>query len=69
MDFWVPDSSSGEIVGSSELVAQAPLEAIARWQDLRGGARFPHQPDEVQALVGDNTLLVGVIGEGQDYEY
>ena len=69
MDFWVPDASSGEIVSSSELVAQAPLDAIARWQDLRGGTRFPRRADEVLALVGDNTLLVGVIGDGQDYEY
>ena len=69
MDFWVPDSSSGEIVSSSELVAQAPLDAIARWQTERGEARFPRRPDAVLALVGDNTLLVGVIGDGQDYEY
>ena len=69
MDFWIPDSSSGEIVSSSELVAQAPLDAIARWRAERGEARFPRRPDEVLALVGDNTLLVGVIGDGQDYEY
>src|ERR1700733_10175850 len=69
MDFWVPDSSSGEIVGATELEAQAPLDAIARWQDLRGRARFPAAADQVQALVGDNTLLVGVIGDGEDYEY
>jgi hypothetical protein len=69
MDFWIPDSSSGEIVASSDLVAQAPLDAIAHWQSVRGSARFPRRPDEVQDLVGDNTLLVGVIGDGQDYEY
>jgi len=69
MDFWVPNSSSGEIVGASALEAQAPLDAIARWETLRGRARFPRQPDEVMALVGDHTLLVGVIGDGQDYEY
>ncbi|HEX4635860.1 MAG TPA: hypothetical protein VH189_06740 [Rhizomicrobium sp.] len=69
MDFWIPDASSGEIVSPSELVAKVPLEAIARWQDLRGGARYPARSDEVLALAGDNTLLVGVIGEGQDYEY
>src|SRR5690349_3109160 len=69
MDFWIPDSSSGEIVASSELVAQAPLDAIAHWQSVRGSARFPRRPDEVQDLVGDDTLLVGVIGDGQDYEY
>jgi len=69
MDFWVPDASSGEIVSSSELVAEAPLGAMARWQRLRNGARFPGRADEVMALVGDNTLLVRVIGEGQDYEY
>jgi hypothetical protein len=69
MDFWVPDSSSGEIIGSSELEAKAPLDAIACWQRARGGARHPATPDAVQALVGDNTLLVAVIGEGQDYEY
>ena len=69
MDFWIPDSSSGEIVGSSELEAQVPLDAIACWQALRGAERFPRQPDKVQALVGDNTLLVRVIGDGQDYEY
>ena len=65
MDFWIPDSSSGEIVSSSDLEAQAPLDAIARWQDSRGDGRFPLRPDEVMALVGDNTLLVGVIDDGQ----
>ena len=69
MDFWIPDSSSGEIVSSSELVAQAPLDAIARWQSLKDGAQFPPSPDEVLELVGDNCLLVGVVGEGQDYQY
>jgi hypothetical protein len=69
MDFWIPDSSSGEIVSSAELEAQAPLDAIARWRDLRGKARFPSNPDAVQDLVGDTTLLVGVLGDGQDYEY
>jgi len=69
MDFWIPDSSSGEIVSSTDLVAQAPLDAIARWQSERGTARFPRRPDEVLELVGDNSLLVGVIGDGQDYEY
>src|SRR5690349_12425124 len=69
MDFWIPDSSSGEIVSSSELEAQAPLDAIARWQSLKDGARLPRRPDEGLALVGDNSLLVGVIGDGQDYEY
>src|SRR3569832_1427312 len=69
MDFWIPDSSSGEIVSSTDLVAQAPLDASARWQSERGTARFPRRPDEVLELVGDNSLLVGVIGDGQDYEY
>jgi hypothetical protein len=69
MDFWIPDSSSGEIVSSSDLVARAPLDAIACWQSLKDGARFPPRPDEVLALVDDNCLLVGVIGDGQDYEY
>ena len=69
MDFWVPDSSSGEIIDSSQLEAKAPLDAIACWQKARGGDRYPASPDQVQALVGDNTLLVAVIGEGRDYEY
>jgi hypothetical protein len=69
MDFWIPDSSSGEIVTSSDLEAKAPLDALACWQKSRGTARFPRQPDEVVAVVGDNTLLVGVVGDGQDYEY
>jgi len=69
MDFWIPDSSSGEIVAASELVAQIPLDAMARWQSLTGRGRFPCRPDEVLALVGDNSLLVRVIDEGQDYEY
>lgn len=69
MDFWVPDASSGEIVGSSELVAQAPLEAMARWQAARAGAPIPASADQLLDLVGDHTLLVGVIGDGLDYEY
>ena len=69
MDFWVPDWSCAEIVSSVELEAQVPLDAIVRWKHERGEARFPCRPDGVLALVGDNTLLVGVIGDGQDYEY
>lgn len=69
MDFWIPPSSSGEIVSVSDLEAQAPLAAIARWQGERGKRRFPVRPDEVLALVEDNTLLVGVIAEGEDYQY
>jgi len=69
MDFWIPDSSSGEIVDASVLEAQVPLDAIADWRTLRGSARFPRRPDEALARVGDNSLLVEVIGDGQDYEY
>lgn len=69
MDFWIPQASSGEIVTFSELEAQAPLTAIARWQDERGTRHFPARPDEVMAPVESNTLLVGVIGEGEDYQY
>jgi hypothetical protein len=69
MDFWIPDSSSGEIVSPAQLEAQAPLDAIARWQGLRGRARFPSHPDEIQDVVGDTTLLVGVLDGGQDYQY
>ncbi|HKQ45767.1 MAG TPA: hypothetical protein VJS47_10265 [Rhizomicrobium sp.] len=69
VEFWIPDQSSGEIVAFSELEAQAPLDAIARWQSLRGKGRFADRPDAVMALVADNTLLVGVIGGGEDYEY
>ncbi|HKY18657.1 MAG TPA: hypothetical protein VJL82_06960 [Rhizomicrobium sp.] len=69
VEFWIPDQSSGEIVAVSELEAQAPLDAIARWQSLRGQGRFAERPDAVMALVGNNALLVGVIGGGEDYEY
>jgi len=69
MDFWVPETSSGEIIGCAELEAQAPVEALACWQAARRNDRFPRRPDDVLALVGDNTLLVRVIGDGQDYEY
>jgi len=69
MDFWIPEASSGEIVAVSELEAQAPLDAIARWRAQRGARRFPLHPDEVMAPVEGNTLLVGVIGDGEDYQY
>jgi hypothetical protein len=69
MDFWIPDSSSGEIIDASALEGEAPQAAIACWQKARSGSRYPASPDPVQALVGDNTLLVAVIGEGRDYEY
>src|SRR5689334_21282021 len=69
MDFWIPEASSGEIVAFSELEAQAPLAAIVRWQSERGTRRFPARPDEVMAPVEANTLLVGLIGDGEDYQY
>jgi len=69
MDFWIPEASSGEIVDFSQLEAQAPLGAIARWQAERGARRFPSRPDVVMAPVEGNTLLVGVIGDGEDYQY
>jgi hypothetical protein len=69
MDFWIPENSSGEIVGVSELEAQAPLDAFARWRSLRGACRFPSRPEEVMAPVEGNCLLVGVIRDGEDYQY
>jgi hypothetical protein len=69
MDFWIPQASSGEIVAFSELEAQVPLDAIARWRAERGARRFPLRPEAVMAPVEGNTLLVGVIGDGEDYQY
>ena len=69
MEFWVPDQSAGEIVTASQLEAAPVQEAIARWQALRGARRIPDAPDCVMAPVERNIILVGVLGDGEDYEY
>jgi hypothetical protein len=69
VDFWIPQTSSGEIVEIAQLEAVVVQRAAARWQSLRGMRRFPFQPDGVLEQVASNAILVRVLGEGDDYEY
>jgi hypothetical protein len=69
VDFWIPQTSSGEIVDIAQLEAVVVQRAAARWQALRGTRRFPFQPDGVLEQVASNAILVRVLGEGDDYEY
>ena len=68
-EFWIPDESSGEIIPALELEAAAVRDTVARWQALRGSRPFPETADTVMAPVVDNTLLIRVLSEGEDYEY
>jgi hypothetical protein len=68
-EFWIPDESSGEIITVPQLEAAAVLDAVARWQRLKGVRPFPEVPDEVMAPVTANIILVKVLGDGEDYEY
>ena len=69
VDFWIPQTSSGEIVGIAQLEAAIVQRADARWKLLKGKRRFPRLPDGVLEQVASNALLVGVLEEGADYEY
>jgi hypothetical protein len=68
-EFWTPNESSGEIIAASELEAAAARGAVADWQAARGTRHFPLAPDQVMEPVHANTILVKVIGQGEDYEY
>src|ERR1700744_1694298 len=68
-EFWIPDESSGEIITPLELEAAAVRDTGERWEALKGAKPFPETPDAVMAPVADNTLLIRVLGEGEDYEY
>jgi hypothetical protein len=67
--FWIPKGSSGEIIAASELEAVAVRDAIESWRALRGAKPYPEAPDQVMTPVLANTLLIQVLGEGEDYQY
>jgi hypothetical protein len=69
VDFWIPQTSSGEIVDIAQLEAAVVQRAAARWKRLRGARRFPPEPSGVLAEVGSHAILVRVLEEGADYEY
>lgn len=69
VDFWIPRTSSGEIVDIALLEAAVVQRAAARWKLLKGGRRFPSDPGSVLEQVGSNALLLRVLEEGADYEY
>jgi hypothetical protein len=69
VDFWIPQTSSGEIVDIAQLEAAVVQRADARWKLLKGTRRFPSEPTGVLAEVASNAILVRVLGEGADYEY
>jgi hypothetical protein len=69
VDFWIPQTSSGEIVDIALLEAAAVQRGAARWKQLKGARRFPATPGGVLEQVGPNTLLLRVLEDGADYEY
>jgi hypothetical protein len=69
MDFWIPDTSSGEIVHFTRLEAAVPQRAATRWKALAGARRFPCVPDGVLETISHNAILVRVLDDGNDYEY
>lgn len=69
VDFWIPQTSSGEIVDIALLEAAVVQRADARWKLLKGKRRFPSDPGTVLEQVGSNALLLRVFEEGADYEY
>jgi hypothetical protein len=68
-EFWIPDESSGEIITAPQLEAMPVREAVERWQVLKGAGPHPEAPEAVMAPVSANTLLIKVLGEGEDYQY
>ena len=69
VDFWIPQTSSGEIVDVALLEAAVVQRAAARWKRLKGSRRFPHLPGGVLEQVASNALLLRVLEDGADYEY
>lgn len=69
VDFWIPQTSSGEIVDIAQLEAAVVRRAAARWKLLKGTRRFPTDPAGVLEQVAGNAILVRVLEEGADYEY
>jgi len=69
VDFWIPQTSSGEIVDIAQLEAVIVQRADTRWKLLKGTRRFPSEPTAVLAEVASNAILVRVLEEGADYEY
>ena len=69
MDFWIPDTSSGEIVDITQLEAAVPQRAAARWKAQASARRFPCEPNGVLETVPHNAILVRVLDDGNDYEY
>lgn len=67
LEFWIPELSSGEIVAVDRLEASPVRHAVARWRDLRQRHRYPENPRELLADVGDNAFLVEILD--QDYRY
>ena len=67
VDFWIPQTSSGEITDIAQLEAAMVQRADARWKRLKGSRRFPSEPGGVLAEVASNAILVRVLED--DYEY
>ena len=69
VDFWIPQTSSGEIVDIAQLEAAVVQRAAAAWKRLKGALRFPADPSGVLEQVTSNAILVRVLEAGADYEY
>jgi hypothetical protein len=67
VDFWIPQTSSGEIVDIAQLEAAVVQRAAARWKLLKGVRHFPADPGGVLEQVSSNAILVRVLED--DYEY
>jgi hypothetical protein len=69
VDFWIPQTSSGEIVDIALLEAAVVQRAAARWKLLKQTRRFPAEPKGVLDQVGSNAILLRVLEDGADYQY
>jgi hypothetical protein len=61
MDFWIPQTLSGEIVDITLLEVAVVQRANACWECLRENRRFPSDPGGVLKEVGSNALLPRVL--------
>ena len=55
-----------------ELENEIPKKGVAYWQNLRGGRKYPARSEVTPRGLGHllrNTMLIGVIGGGEDYEF
>ena len=62
VDFWIPQTSSGEIVDIALLEAAVVQRADARWKLLKGRRRFPSDPGGVLEQVALQCPVAAGVG-------